>query len=105
MDSTQPVLAALFVLALLGGALYLLRAKGLARFNGRILVGRGAKQMQSIERLPLTPQHSLHLVSVAGRTLLVAVSPGACTVVDGMSFSLSSAAPNSNTGSNIMEHR
>ena len=32
--------------------------------------------------LPLTPQHSLHLVSVAGRTLLVAVSPGGCMVVD-----------------------
>jgi flagellar biogenesis protein FliO len=86
MDAMQPALAALFVLALLGGALYLLRAKGLARFNGRVFAGRGGKQMQSIERLPLTPQHSLHLVSVAGRTLLVAVSPGACTIVDGISL-------------------
>ena len=40
--------------------------------------------MQVIERLPLTPQHSLHLVSVGGRTLLVAVSPVGCTVVDGV---------------------
>ena len=39
--------------------------------------------MQAIERLSLTPQHSLHLVSVGGRVLLIAVSPGGCTVLDG----------------------
>jgi flagellar biogenesis protein FliO len=74
---------------LLGGALYLLRSKGLARFNGKGLGGFGrqsGRQMQAIERLPLTPQHSLHLVSVGGRTLLVAVSPGGCTVVDGVAL-------------------
>ncbi len=89
MDAIQPALAALFVLGLLGGALYLLRAKGLARFNGRGLGGfarQAGRQMHSIERLPLTPQHSLHLVSIGGRTLLVTVSPGSCTVVDGVAL-------------------
>jgi flagellar biogenesis protein FliO len=38
--------------------------------------------LQSIERLPLTPQHSLHLVRVAGRTVLIAVSPGGCSLLD-----------------------
>lgn len=92
MDSIQPVLAALFVLGLLGGALYLLRAKGMARFNSKGLgaFGRqGGRQMQAIERLSLTPQHSLHLVSVGGRTLLVAVSPGGCNVVDGVALPVS----------------
>jgi flagellar biogenesis protein FliO len=65
--------------------LYLLRAKGLARFNGKGFARRGAKQMQAIERLSLTPHHSLHLVSVGDRTLLVAVSPAGCTVVDRIS--------------------
>ena len=83
MEAIQPVLAVLFVLGLLGGALYWLRAKGLARFNGKGFGRAGARHMQALERLPLTPQHSLHLVSVAGRTLLVAVSPGGCTVVNG----------------------
>jgi flagellar biogenesis protein FliO len=87
MDAIQPVLSVLLVLGLLGGTLYWLRAKGVARFRGKGFgaFGRqGGRQMQAIERLPLTPQHSLHLVSVGGRTLLVAVSPGGCTVVDGV---------------------
>ena len=44
--------------------------------------------MQALERLALTPQHSLHLVSIGGRVLLVAVSPSGCTVVDGISAQL-----------------
>jgi flagellar biogenesis protein FliO len=83
MEAIQPVLAVLFVLGLLGGVLFWLRAKGLARFNGKAIGRPGARRMQAIERLPLTPQHSLHLVSVGGRTLLVAVSPGGCSVLNG----------------------
>ena len=83
MEAIQPVLAVLFVLGLLGGALFWMRAKGLARFNGKGIGRAGARRMQALERLPLTPQHSLHLVSVGGRTLLVAVSPGGCSVLNG----------------------
>jgi flagellar biogenesis protein FliO len=82
MDAIQPVLAVLFVLGVLGGALYWLRSKGLARFNGAGFSRPGTRQMQALERLPLTPQHSLHLVRIGGRTLLIAVSPGGCAVVD-----------------------
>jgi flagellar biogenesis protein FliO len=89
MDVIQPVLAVFFVLALLGAALYGLRAKGLARFTGKGFVRQGGKQMQALERLALTPQHSLHLVSVGGRTLLVAVSPSGCAVVEGISLPIS----------------
>lgn len=88
MDTIQPILAVFFVLALLGGTLYWLRAKGLARFNGKGFARQEARQMRTIERLPLSPQHSLHLVSVGGRTLLVAVSPGGCTVVDGTTWQI-----------------
>ncbi len=83
MDTIQPILAVLFVLALLGGTLYWLRAKGLARFSGNGIIRQSSKQMQVLERVSLTPQHSLHLVSIGGRTLLVAVSPGGCTVIEG----------------------
>lgn len=92
MDAIQPALAVLFVLGMLGGTLYWLRTKGLARFSGK---GLGAfsrqsrRHMQAIERLSLTPQHSLHLVAVGGRTLLVAVSPGGCTVVEGVTLPVS----------------
>jgi len=48
--------------------------KGMGRSTGR--------RMQTIERLSLSPQHSLHLVTVDGRTVLIAVSPGGCAVVE-----------------------
>jgi flagellar biogenesis protein FliO len=83
MEGIQQVLTVLFVLALLGGTLYWLRKKGVARFAVKGM-GRGGnrRRMQSIEHLPLTQQHSLHLVNVSGRTLLIAVSPGGCSVLD-----------------------
>jgi flagellar biogenesis protein FliO len=82
MEAIQQVVAVLFVLGLLAGTLYWLRAKGAASFAGRGFGRQANRQMQSIERLPLTAQHSLHLVSVAGRTLLIAVSPGGCSLLD-----------------------
>ena len=82
MEAIQQVVAVLFVLGLLGGTLYWLRAKGAASFAGKGFGRPANRRMQSIERLPLTAQHSLHLVSVAGRTLLIAVSPGGCSLLD-----------------------
>jgi flagellar biosynthetic protein FliO len=81
MESIQQALAVFTVLAMLGGALWLLRRKGLAQFNLRSGSG-GGRKMQSIERLALTPQHSLHLVQVAGRVLLVGVSPTGCSLLE-----------------------
>lgn len=93
MESLQQILAVFFVLVLLGGTLYWLRTRGMARFSsGRFSLGSfslgvsgGAKtrRMQTIDRLSLTPQHSLHLVRVDGRMLLIAVSPGGCSIIEG----------------------
>lgn len=95
MDTLQPILAVFVVLGLLGGTLYLLRSKGLARFNGKAFVRSGNRQMRALERLPLSPQHSLHLVSVGGKTLLIAVSPGGCTVVEGVTLESATEVPGS----------
>lgn len=81
MDAVQPIFSVLFVLGLLGGTLWWLRNRGMARFAVKGL-GRGAKHIQPIERFTLTPQHSLHLVSVGGRTMLIAVSPAGCAVLE-----------------------
>jgi flagellar biogenesis protein FliO len=80
VDQLQQATAVFVVLALLGVTFYWLRAKGMA-MTLKSSVG-GQKRLQSIERLPLTPQHSLHLVRVAGRTVLIAVSPGGCSLLD-----------------------
>jgi len=88
MEAIQQVATVLFVLGLLGGTLYWLRSKGVARFAVKGMGRTGGRQMESIERLPLTPQHSLHLVRVAGRVMLIAVSPGGCTVLDGSAWEI-----------------
>lgn len=82
MEAIQQVLSVVAVLALLGGALWWLRRQGLAQFAVRG-GGSKARSMKVIERLALTPQHSLYLVRVAGRTMLIAASPGGCSILDG----------------------
>jgi flagellar biogenesis protein FliO len=89
MEGVQQILSVLFVLGLLGGTLFWLRSKGVARFTGTGLRRSGGRRMQSLERLPLTAQHSLHLVSVSGKVLLIAVSPGGCSVLDGIGGDIS----------------
>jgi flagellar biogenesis protein FliO len=83
VEEIQQATIAIGVLAALGIALYVLRSKGIVQFKTRGLSDAKTKRLQSIERLPLTAQHSLHLVRVAGRLVLIAVSPGGCSVLDG----------------------
>jgi flagellar biosynthetic protein FliO len=87
MEAIQQVLGVVAVLALLGGSLWWLRRKGLAQFAVRGPGGSRTKSMRVIERLALTPQHSLYLVRVADRTLLIAASPGGCSILDGVAES------------------
>jgi flagellar biogenesis protein FliO len=81
MESMQQALSVLLVLSLLGGALWWLRRKGMAAVNFRT-PGRGKQRsIQVVERMALTPQHSLHLVKVEDRTMLIAASPDGCTIL------------------------
>jgi flagellar biogenesis protein FliO len=83
MEGLQQILGVLFVLALLGGTLWWLRSRGLAQFGLKGPGGSGRQRsMKVVERLALTPQHSLHLVDVAGRTVLIATSPSGCAILD-----------------------
>jgi flagellar biogenesis protein FliO len=88
MEAIQQVFGVVAVLALLGGALWWLRHKGLAQFAVRGPGGSKTKSMRVIERLALTPQHSLYLVRVADRTMLIAASPGGCSILDGVAESV-----------------
>ena len=64
---------------LLAASLWWLRRKGLAGI-GR--TGGRKRALEAVERLPLGPQHSLHLVKLAGRGLLVGTSPAGCVVLE-----------------------
>jgi flagellar biogenesis protein FliO len=83
MDGTQSALGALLTLVLLGGVLWWLRQKGMAAFAWGPPQGAKTRRMRTLERLALTPQHSLHLVEVQGRTVLIAASPGGCSILEG----------------------
>jgi flagellar biogenesis protein FliO len=82
MESIRQVLAVLLVLGCLGGALYWLRSKGAARLSVRGFGRSANRQMRLLEQLRLTPQHSLHMVKVGDKVLLVALSPGGCSVLN-----------------------
>jgi|SRR5579871_2496954 len=79
----QQILSVILVLALLGGLLWVLRNRGFAipRGASRRKAGR---HLESIARLPLTPQHSVHLVRVSDHAVLLALSPSGCTLVERM---------------------
>ena len=85
MESFQQALSVLLVLGLLGGALWWLRRKGMAQFPFKSTGSTRGKTMQVLERMALTPQHSLHLVRVENRVVLIAASPAGCSILEGFS--------------------
>lgn len=75
----QQAVAIFFVLGLLVTTLALLRRRGLGQFPNGLRASAGkSRQMQVIERMPLSPQHSLHLVSVRNSVFLIGISPSTC---------------------------
>jgi len=69
---TRQVLSILLVFLLLAAVLWKAR-----RGSFKIMPKKG-RALEQIERLALTPQHSLHLVRVQGRELLIATYPQGC---------------------------
>jgi flagellar biogenesis protein FliO len=82
MDEIRQALAVLTVLGILAGTLWWLRRKGLAQFALKPGSAGRTRHMKVVERLTLTPQHSLHLVRVGSRTVLIAASPSRCALLD-----------------------
>ncbi|HLK49896.1 MAG TPA: flagellar biosynthetic protein FliO [Bryobacteraceae bacterium] len=83
MESVQQALSIILVLGLLGGALWWLRRKGMAQFAFKTPGSGRSRAIQVLERMSLTPQHSLHLVRVGDRTVLIAASPAGCSILEG----------------------
>jgi flagellar biogenesis protein FliO len=79
----RQVLAVSVVFGLLGCAVWFLGQRGNALGTLLHRTSRGNTHMQVIERLRLTPQHTVVMVRVADRRLLVALHPGGVTVLPG----------------------
>jgi flagellar biosynthetic protein FliO len=81
MDLLQQIAMAGVVLLILGGALWMLKRKGMARFAAVNFRVKGQRRLEIVERLPLTPQHTLCLVRVGDRTVLIGTAPSNCSVL------------------------
>jgi hypothetical protein len=85
MESFQQFVAVFFVLGGLLATLMWLRRRGFAAGGGvlgRLKPSSGERRLQAVERLPLTATHTLHLVRIADREILIATSPAGCQVVE-----------------------
>jgi flagellar biosynthetic protein FliO len=78
MDVMQQIVMVLAVFALLGGLLWLMKRRGSMQFSSR----RSSARLEVLERVPLTPQHALHLVRISGKVVLIGTAPSACTLLD-----------------------
>jgi flagellar biosynthetic protein FliO len=87
------IVAVFLVLLLLTSTLWLLRRRGLVTVN-TVVAKRLSKQklMQVVERMPLTANHSLHLVRIQDRVILIGVSPSGCHQIDSFTAPLSPIA-------------
>jgi flagellar biogenesis protein FliO len=69
------------VLGVLATALWILQRRGLVRLQGFGVGSRQVRELQLVERLQLTPQHSLCLVRMNNKTLLIGTAPTSCTLL------------------------
>jgi flagellar biogenesis protein FliO len=76
MDIVRNSLALVFVFALLGTALWALRKRGWAGMRGPKLV---SGVLKSRGKLALTARHSVHLIQVGDRNLILALHPEGIT--------------------------
>jgi flagellar biogenesis protein FliO len=87
MQLTEQLGMVLLVFAILGGLLWFAKRRGLASlpmasFPKNFGRSGSTRRLEVLERVPLTPQHALHLVRVANRTVLIATAPSACTLLE-----------------------
>jgi flagellar biogenesis protein FliO len=75
MELLEQFAAVAGVLALLGATLWMLKRKQLLTPHRRDL-----KAMEVVERVTLSPQHTLALVRVKGGLVLVGTGPGVCEI-------------------------
>jgi flagellar biosynthetic protein FliO len=79
MEMVGQFAAVVAVLALAAATSWWLRRRG---FAGSLRPGKAAsRRLESVGRLPIGPQQTLHLVRLGERALLVASSPSGCALL------------------------
>lgn len=81
MEMFQQLLAVALVLGALLALVWVMKRKGWAQ--GRMRGSRDSRsQLEVIDRLALTPNHSVHLIRLADRVLLIGLSPNGCNLLE-----------------------
>jgi flagellar biosynthetic protein FliO len=80
METIDQVAAVLAVLGSLAALTWWLRRRGM--LQPAVSRRSQGKRLESLERLPLGPQQTLHLVRMGSRALLVAATPSGCALLD-----------------------
>lgn len=83
METIRETGAVALVLALALGAAWWLRGRGLAGVAASLSLPRKghARRLESLERLTLGPQQSLHLVRLGSSAMLIAAWPTGCVLL------------------------
>ena len=80
METIDQVAAIVLVLGLTAGVVWWLRRRGV--FQAALPPRTRGKRLESLDRLPLGPQQTLHLVRLGQRALLVAATPSGCALLE-----------------------
>ncbi len=82
MEILQQAIPVCAVLALLAACLWFFKRKGMVHLRALPGFSSKTRSLEVIERLQLTPQHSLCLVRINKRTMLIATAPAGCHLLD-----------------------
>ncbi len=77
MELLQQSFALVAVFGLLGVAVWFIKTK-----QQPSLKIRGERRMQVVERIVLTPQHTLCLVRVGERLIMIGTAPSSCQLME-----------------------
>jgi flagellar biogenesis protein FliO len=80
MEIVQQGLSLLAVFGLLGGALWFVKTRQNPLL--RMSLQRGERRIQVLERVALTPQHTLCLVKVGERLVMIGTAPSSCQLME-----------------------
>lgn len=82
MEILQQAGAVLIVFALLGALMWLRGRRGTIALPFSRPARRDRRLLESVDRIPLSPSHVLHLIRLGDRSLLVAVDSRGCVLLD-----------------------
>ena len=95
MDLIRESLGITIVFLLLWGALWLLKKKGIVGMRAMANRSSDTPCLQVVDKIRLTPQHSVHVVSVEGRRMVVGVHPSGFTLLEPAPATIARAAGDS----------